>query len=186
MWSSTRLPSILTTRNLQKPHASLFPWLTRAELLGQIMKNYKTSIGVSGTHGKTTTTSMLSMILMESQKDPTISVGGILPEIGGNIRVGHSDTFLTEACEYTNSFLSFFPTVAVILNIEEDHMDFFKDINDIRNSFHKFAAEYRSRRYSVSERSHRPSGGNHRRLKRAYRDLWSDRGCRLHSNRYYL
>ena len=115
------------------------PMLTRAELLGQIMKNYKTSIGVSGTHGKTTTTSMLSMILMESQKDPTISVGGILPEIGGNIRVGHSDTFLTEACEYTNSFLSFFPTVAVILNIEEDHMDFFKDLADIRQSFHRFA-----------------------------------------------
>ena len=115
------------------------PMLTRAELLGQIMKNYQTAIGVSGTHGKTTTTSMLSMILMESEKDPTISVGGILPEIGGNIRVGHSDTFLTEACEYTNSFLSFFPTVAVILNIEEDHLDFFKDINDIRHSFHRFA-----------------------------------------------
>ena len=104
------------------------PMLTRAELLGQIMKNYHTAIGISGTHGKTTTTSMLSMIFMEAQKDPTISVGGILPEIGGNIRVGHSDLFLTEACEYTNSFLSFFPTVAVILNIEEDHMDFFKDL----------------------------------------------------------
>ena len=115
------------------------PMLTRAELLGQIMKNYHTAIGISGTHGKTTTTSMLSMIFMEAQKDPTISVGGILPEIGGNIRVGHSDLFLTEACEYTNSFLSFFPTVAVILNIEEDHMDFFKDLADIRNSFHRFA-----------------------------------------------
>ena len=115
------------------------PMLTRAELLGQIMKNYHTAIGISGTHGKTTTTSMLSMIFMEAQKDPTISVGGILPEIGGNIRVGHSDLFLTEACEYTNSFLSFFPTVAVILNIEEDHLDFFKDLADIRNSFHRFA-----------------------------------------------
>lgn len=115
------------------------PMLTRAELLGQIMKNYKTSIGVSGTHGKTTTTSMLSMILMESQKDPTISVGGILPEIGGNIRVGHSDTFLTEACEYTNSFLSFFPKISIILNMDADHLDFFKDIDDIRHSFRKFA-----------------------------------------------
>ena len=115
------------------------PLLTRAELLGQIMKNYHTAIGISGTHGKTTTTSMLSMIFMEAQKDPTISVGGILPEIGGNIRVGHSDLFITEACEYTNSFLSFFPTVAVILNIEEDHLDFFKDLADIRNSFHRFA-----------------------------------------------
>lgn len=115
------------------------PMLTRAELLGQMMKNYQTSIAVSGTHGKTTTTSMLSMILMAAEKDPTISVGGILPDIGGNIRVGHSEVFLTEACEYTNSFLSFFPTVGVILNIEEDHMDFFRDLADIRSSFHRFA-----------------------------------------------
>lgn len=115
------------------------PMLTRAELLGQIMRNYKTAIAVSGTHGKTTTTSMLSTILLEAGTDPTISVGGILPEIGGNIRVGHSETFLTEACEYTNSFLSFYPTVSIILNIEEDHLDFFKDIHDIRSSFHRFA-----------------------------------------------
>lgn len=115
------------------------PMLTRAELLGQIMRNYQTAIAVSGTHGKTTTTSMLSTILLEAEKDPTISVGGILPAIGGNIRVGHSDTFLTEACEYTNSFLSFYPTVSIILNIEEDHMDFFKDLADIRRSFHRFA-----------------------------------------------
>ena len=115
------------------------PMLTRAELLGEIMRNYKTAIAVAGTHGKTTTTSMISMILLEAQADPTISVGGILPEIGGNIRVGRSDLFLTEACEYTNSFLSFFPTVDVILNIEEDHLDFFKDLADIRHSFHRFA-----------------------------------------------
>lgn len=115
------------------------PMLTRAELLGQIMRNYRTAIAVSGTHGKTTTTSMLSTVLLEAEKDPTISVGGILPAIGGNIRVGHSDTFLTEACEYTNSFLSFYPTVSIILNIEEDHMDFFKDLSDIRRSFHRFA-----------------------------------------------
>lgn len=115
------------------------PMLTRAELLGEIMRNYKTAIAVAGTHGKTTTTSMISMILLEAQADPTISVGGILPEIGGNIRVGRSDLFLIEACEYTNSFLSFFPTVDVILNIEEDHLDFFKDLADIRHSFHRFA-----------------------------------------------
>lgn len=115
------------------------PMLSRAELLGQIMRNYKTAIAVSGTHGKTTTTSMLSMLLLEAGKDPTITVGGILPEIGGNIRVGSSDTFLTEACEYTNSYLSFYPTVSIILNIEEDHMDFFKDLADIRSSFHRFA-----------------------------------------------
>ena len=115
------------------------PMLTRAELLGEMMRNYETSIAVAGTHGKTTTTSMISMILLKAQADPTISVGGILPEIGGNIRVGKSRLFLTEACEYTNSFLSFFPTVDVILNIEEDHMDFFKDLADIRHSFHRFA-----------------------------------------------
>ena len=116
------------------------PMLSRAELLGQLMTNYATPIAVSGTHGKTTTTSMLSHILLEAEKDPTISVGGILNAIGGNIRVGNSDVFVTEACEYTNSFLHFFPKIGIILNVEEDHMDFFKDIDDIRSSFHKFAA----------------------------------------------
>ncbi len=115
------------------------PMLTRAELLGQIMKNYQTAIAVAGTHGKTTTTSMISSVLLAAQSDPTISVGGILEAIGGNIRVGKSETFITEACEYTNSFLSFYPTMSVILNIEEDHMDFFKDLDDIMNSFRLFA-----------------------------------------------
>lgn len=115
------------------------PMLSRAELLGQIMANYKTAIAVSGTHGKTTTTSMISTILLAEEADPTISVGGILHAIGGNIRVGQSETFLTEACEYTNSFLHFFPTIGIILNIEEDHLDFFKDLDDIRRSFRKFA-----------------------------------------------
>ena len=115
------------------------PMLTRAQFLGQLMDNYARSIAVSGTHGKTTTTSMISHILLEAKSDPTISVGGMLEAIGGNIRVGGSDVFLTEACEYTNSFLNFHPKYSIILNIEEDHMDFFKDINDIRNSFHKFA-----------------------------------------------
>ena len=115
------------------------PMLTRAQLLGQIMRNYDTPIAVSGTHGKTTTTSMISHILLKGDCDPTISVGGILPAIGGNIRVGNSETFLTEACEYTNSFLSFFPKISIILNIDADHLDFFKDIDDIRHSFRRFA-----------------------------------------------
>lgn len=115
------------------------PMLTRAELLGQIMKNYDMPIAVAGTHGKTTTTSLISHVLLSGNCDPTISVGGILPSIGGNIRVGNSETFLTEACEYTNSFLSFFPKIAVILNMDADHLDFFKDIDDIRHSFRKFA-----------------------------------------------
>lgn len=120
--------------------AHKIPMLTRAELLGQLMKNYDTPIAVSGTHGKTTTTSMISHILLEADLDPTISVGGILQAIGGNIRVGNSGTFITEACEYTNSFLHFFPKIGIILNIEEDHLDFFKDLEDIRHSFHQFAA----------------------------------------------
>ncbi len=120
--------------------ARKIPMLTRAELLGQLMKNYKTPIAVSGTHGKTTTTSMISHILLEGNLDPTISVGGILQAIGGNIRVGCSETFITEACEYTNSFLDFNPKISVILNIEEDHLDFFKDLEDIRHSFHQFAS----------------------------------------------
>lgn len=113
--------------------------MTRADLLGQIMKNYKTPIAVSGTHGKTTTTSMISEVLIAADTDPTLSIGGILKSINGNIRVGKSDYFVTEACEYTNSFLSFFPRISIILNIEEDHLDFFRDIDDIRHSFRKFS-----------------------------------------------
>lgn len=115
------------------------PMMTRAELLGQIMKNYDHALNISGTHGKTTTTSMVTEILLAADMDPTISVGGILNSIGGNIRVGQSDIFVTEACEYTNSFLSFFPTMAAVLNIEEDHLDFFRDLEDIRHSFRLFA-----------------------------------------------
>ncbi|MCR5802264.1 MAG: UDP-N-acetylmuramate--L-alanine ligase [Lachnospiraceae bacterium] len=115
------------------------PMLSRAQLLGQMMKSYKVPIAISGTHGKTTTTSLISQILLESGKEPTISVGGMMPSIGGNVRVGAKDYFVLEACEYTNSFLEFFPRIGVILNVEEDHMDFFKDIDDIRNSFAKFA-----------------------------------------------
>ncbi len=115
------------------------PYLSRAQLLGQIMKNYELPIAVSGTHGKTTTTSMLSDILLRADTDPTLSIGGILKSVGGNIRVGKSGYFLTEACEYTNSFLSFFPKIGLILNVEEDHLDFFKDLADIRHSFRQFA-----------------------------------------------
>ena len=115
------------------------PMMERAEMVGQVMKNYQNAISISGTHGKTTTTSMLSQIFLAAKKDPTISVGGILDSIGGNIRIGHSENFITEACEYTNSFLKFHPTAGIILNIDADHLDFFKDIDDIRHSFRKFA-----------------------------------------------
>jgi len=119
--------------------AAGIPMLTRAELLGQIMKEYELPVAVSGTHGKTTTTSMLSKILLEANTDPTLSIGGIFSDIGGNIRVGKSEYFVTEACEYTNSFLSFFPKISIISNIDADHLDFFKDLDDIRHSFRKFA-----------------------------------------------
>lgn len=116
------------------------PTMDRAVMVGQVMKNYKTAIAVSGTHGKTTTTSMMSHILLAAQMDPTISVGGMLKAIQGNLRIGKSETFLIEACEYTNSFLKFFPTDGIILNIDKDHLDFFKDLEDIKNSFRQFAA----------------------------------------------
>ncbi|MEE1312302.1 MAG: UDP-N-acetylmuramate--L-alanine ligase [Lachnospiraceae bacterium] len=117
------------------------PAITRAQLLGQMMDNYKYPIAVSGTHGKTTTTSMLSHILLAAQKDPTISVGGILDAIGGNIRVGKSDILVTEACEYTNSYHSFNPAISIILNVEEDHLDFFSGLDEIKESFRTFAGK---------------------------------------------
>jgi UDP-N-acetylmuramate--alanine ligase len=115
------------------------PMLSRAEMIGQVMLNFDNAVAVSGTHGKTTTTSILSNIFMDANLDPTISVGGILDSIGGNIRMGKSEHFITEACEYTNTFLQFNPKRSIILNIDADHLDFFKDLEDIRNSFHLFA-----------------------------------------------
>ena len=116
------------------------PMLSRAQLLGQIMQNYDLPINIAGTHGKTTTTSMCAHILMRAGLDPTVTLGGILPSIGGNIRVGGTKYFVAEACEYTNSFLSFFPKIELILNVDADHLDFFKDLDDIASSFHRFAA----------------------------------------------
>ncbi len=115
------------------------PMLSRAEFLGQLMNNYPDTFAVAGTHGKTTTTSMLAHILLAADADPTISVGGMLSSIDGNIRVGKSGFFLTEACEYTNSFLHFHPKYNILLNIEEDHLDFFEDLTAIRDSFRCFA-----------------------------------------------
>ena len=115
------------------------PMLNRAQLLGQIIDHYNRSICVAGTHGKTTTTSMIAQILLRGKDEPTISVGGILDAIHSNIHVGSSDLFLAEACEYTNSFHEFHPKYSVILNVEEDHMDFFHDLKEIQESFHKFA-----------------------------------------------
>lgn len=113
--------------------------MDRAEFLGQIMKGHKYNVAVSGTHGKTTCTSMLSHITIADNLDPTILVGGELDAIGGNFRIGNSDYFLTEACEYKRSFLKFFPYVGVILNIDADHLDCYKDIDEIADTFLEFS-----------------------------------------------
>ncbi len=115
------------------------PMVPRSEILGRLMDRYKEGIAISGTHGKTTTTSMIAMILANAGKDPTILVGGNLREIGGNVRIGHGDYFVTEACEYMDSFLNLRPRTEIILNIESDHLDYFKDIDHIVNSFKTFA-----------------------------------------------
>ena len=116
------------------------PVIARAEALGMLMDEYPVSIAVSGTHGKTTTTSMVSLILERAKKDPTILVGGILNELHGNVRVGGHDIIVSEACEYMDSFLQLRPTMEIILNIDSDHLDYFKDIYHIARSFDKFAS----------------------------------------------
>lgn len=113
--------------------------MDRAEFLGEIMKKYKKGIAVSGTHGKTTTTSMISLILLDANLDPTIMVGGEVDAIGGNVRPGKSPYFVTEACEYKKSFLKFYPYIGVILNIDADHLDCYKDIDEIHETFLNFA-----------------------------------------------
>ncbi|MBQ4576966.1 MAG: UDP-N-acetylmuramate--L-alanine ligase, partial [Firmicutes bacterium] len=115
------------------------PTATRAEALGALMAGYENSIAISGTHGKTTTTSMISLILEHAATDPTILVGGNLAEFNGNVKVGKSDYFVTEACEYMDSFLSLRPQIEIILNIDSDHLDYFKDIDHITSSFQRFA-----------------------------------------------
>ena len=115
------------------------PVFERAQAWGQIMKSYKNAICISGTHGKTTTTSMVTHIMMEAELDPTVMIGGYLPLLHAGHRVGNGDTIILESCEYCDSFLNFYPTLAVVLNIEADHLDYFKDLQDIEDSFHKFA-----------------------------------------------
>ena len=119
--------------------AAGIPVFERAQAWGEIMKSYKNAVCISGTHGKTTTTSMVTHILMEANLDPTVMIGGYLPLLHAGHRVGRGDTIVLESCEYCDSFLNFFPTLAVILNVEADHLDYFKDLADIQKSFHKFA-----------------------------------------------
>ena len=114
------------------------PTMDRAEALGLLMKNYKEIIAVSGAHGKTTATSMISMIFEDSGVDPTILVGGMIEEISGNVKVGKNDYMITEACEYKENFLKFHPTMEIILNVDEDHLDYFRDLKHIMEAFGKF------------------------------------------------
>ncbi len=117
------------------------PCWERPVMLGKIMAHYPISLGISGTHGKTTVTSMLSHITLKAGLDPTLLVGGELADIDGNLRIGSSDYFITEACEYVDSFLNFFPAISIILNIEEDHLDYFSGIEQIKKSFRQFARQ---------------------------------------------
>lgn len=117
------------------------PLIVRGELLGTIMKRYSNSIAISGTHGKTTTTSMIAQSLLTANLDPTITVGGILPNIGSYLRIGESSYFVAEACEYHNSFLHLNPYVGIILNLEEDHLDFFNSLEEIQESFLQFTKQ---------------------------------------------
>lgn len=115
------------------------PCLERAQLLGQLMTLYRYPLAIAGTHGKTTTTSMLSLILLAAKLDPTILVGGELPQIGGNYKIGGKDYLVCEACEYVESFLNFRPFLSIITNIEADHLDYFVNLSNIISAFEKFA-----------------------------------------------
>lgn len=115
------------------------PVFERAQAWGALMRQYENALCVSGTHGKTTTTSMCTHIFLAAQRDPSVMIGGVLPALGCGHRVGNGDTIILESCEYCNSFLSFFPTVAIVLNIDADHLDFFKDLEDVKLSFRRFA-----------------------------------------------
>lgn len=125
------------------------PVIDRATFLGALMKNYNHSIAVSGTHGKTTTTSMLSTILNHSKLNPTILLGGELDEIGGNVKLGSKELLLTEACEYKGNILKYFPTMAIILNIDEDHLDYFESIEHIQDTFVQYARNLDANGYLV-------------------------------------
>ena len=130
--------------------ATGIPVFERAQAWGAIMQHYENALCISGTHGKTTTTSMATHIFMAAQADPTVMIGGTLPMLHAGYRVGKGNTIILESCEYCNSFLNFFPTVAVILNVGEDHLDFFKDLADIERSFHAFADLVPQRGYVIS------------------------------------
>ena len=119
------------------------PLFSRAQVLGMIMDRYTNAVAICGTHGKTTVTSMTSLILRNAKYKPTILVGGIIPELHGNVEIGENKYFVTEACEYMDSFLELKPSIGVILNIDSDHLDYFKDMEHIVKSFSTFVHQIR-------------------------------------------
>ena len=125
---------------IRAAHELGIPVFERTQAWGAIMKDYRNALCISGTHGKTTTTSMCTHILMAAEKDPTVMIGGTLPLLHAGHRVGKGDTIVMESCEYYDSFLAFYPTIAVILDVEADHLDYFKDLDAVKASFRKFAA----------------------------------------------
>lgn len=128
-------PNDIEYQEAEKLH---IPLVERCDFLGELTKAFSTTIGVSGTHGKTTTTSMVSVCFLKANKDPNIQVGGILKQIDGNYKIGNSDYFIIEACEYVESFLKFRPKAEIILNIDNDHLDYFKTFENIKNAFIKY------------------------------------------------
>lgn len=127
-----------TDPEIIEAHKLNIPTIERADFLGEITRCYKDTICISGTHGKTTTTSMVSLCFMDALKDPSIQVGAMLKNLEGNYRVGNSEHFIIEACEYVESFLKFSPKAEIILNIDNDHLDYFKTFDNIKNAFIKY------------------------------------------------
>lgn len=127
-----------TDPEIVEAHKLNIPTIERADFLGEITRCYKDTICISGTHGKTTTTSMVSLCFMDALKDPSIQVGAMLKNLEGNYRVGNSEHFIIEACEYVESFLKFSPKAEIILNIDNDHLDYFKNFDNIKNAFIKY------------------------------------------------
>lgn len=121
----------------------------RADFLGLLMKEYKNNLCISGTHGKSTTTGMVSLIFLEANLNPTIQVGAVLPQINGNTHIGNKDYFILEACEYVDSFLKFHPTSIIITNIDNDHLDYFKNLDNIKKSFYKYVSLLPSNGYLI-------------------------------------
>lgn len=137
---------------IKAAHERGIPVFERTQAWGAIMRDYANALCIAGTHGKTTTTSMSTHILMAAQRDPTVMIGGTLPLLQAGHRVGKGDTIIMESCEYYNSFHAFSPTIAVILNIEADHLDFFKDLEDVKSSFRTFASLVSENGYIIANR----------------------------------